>query len=156
MRTTQEITYGGKSYCINEEALKGISAEWRCILSKGYADRSWNGWFGEPDDVDAICNADGRLEEYTAEDLKAFPDDKPAIVKGPCFFASTCDSDEGEVFADFWDAASYILTDDAQNGGTWTADEMIAALKKPHNPRTCFAMIEALTFTGALEEVEEC
>jgi hypothetical protein len=149
------ITYGNKEYIINTEALAAQGDEWKAIIFKGYADRNFKCFHGDREEIESICNAgSSRLEEYTAEEIAKHPDDMPSGLEGPGFWTVTCDSDEGEQFEDFWSAAEHILTDDKQNGGTWTADEMVAALKA-RTPQTCFAMIEALMSIDILEEVKE-
>jgi hypothetical protein len=150
----QTITYGNKEYSINTEALADQGDEWKAILFKGPADRNFKGFYGDREEIESICNAgSSRLEEYTAEEIAKRPDDMPSGLEGPGFWTVTCDSDEGELFEDFWSAAEHILTDDKQNGGTWTADEMVTALKA-RTPQTCFAMIEALMSIDILEEEE--
>ena len=149
------ITYGNKEYSINTEALAAQGDEWKAIFFKGYSDRSFKGFYGDREEIESICNAgSSRLEEYTAEEIAKHPDDIPSGLEGPGFWTVTCDSDEGKHFDDFWSAAEHILTDDKQNGGTWTADEMVTALKA-RTPQTCFAMIEALISIDILEEVKE-
>ena len=149
------ISYANKEYSINEEALNSISDEWKAILYKANHDRRFNAFYGEQSEIDRICNAgSSRLEEYTAEEIAAHPDDMPSGLKGPGFWAVTCDSDDGEQFDNFWDAAEHIITDDKRNGGTWTASEMVAALKDGR-PEPHFAMIEALMSIDILEEVKE-
>lgn len=149
------ITYGEKKYSINETAHSAMSDEWKAILYKASYDRSFKAFYGEKTEIDRICNAgDSRLEEYTAEDFAKFPEDKPSGMTAPGFWAATCGTDEGEHFDNFWDAAEHILTDDKQNGGTWTAAEMVAALKA-ETPQTHYAMIEALMSVDVLEEIKE-
>lgn len=149
------ITYASQQFSINEQALAAQGDEWRAIFFKGNADRNFKGFYGDCDEIAAICNAGRtRLEEYTAEEIARHPDGMPSGLTGPGFWTVTCDSDEGKQFDDFWSAAEHILTDDKQNGGTWTADEMVAALKA-RTPQRCFAMVEALISIGILEEVEE-
>lgn len=159
------ITYGNKEYSINTEALAAQGGDWKAIFYKGYGDRNFKGFYGDREEIEAICNAgSSRLEEYTAEEIAAelamLEEERCSVAAGMLghpeggFWAVTCDSDEGKQFDDFWSAAEHILTDDKQNGGTWTADEMVAALKA-RTPQTCFAMIEALMSIDILEEVEE-
>lgn len=147
------ITYASQQYSIKTEALAAQSDEWKAIFFKGYADRTFKGFYGDREEIEAICNAgSSRLEEYTAEEIARHPDDLPSGLEGPGFWTVTGDSDEGEQFDDFWSAAEHILTDDKQNGGTWTAEEMVAALQA-RTPQTCFAMVEALMSIGVLAEL---
>ena len=149
------ITYGNKEYSINTEALAAQGDDWKAIFFKGYADRNFKSFYGDRVEIESICNAgSSRLEEYTAEEIAKHPDDMPSGLEGPGFWTVTCDSDEGEQFDDFWSAARHILTNDKQDGGIWTADDMVNALKA-RQPQTCFAMIEALMSIDILEEVEE-
>ena len=159
------ITYGNKEYSINTEALAAQGDEWKAIFFKGYADRHFKAFYGDRSEIESICNAgSSRLEEYTTEEIAAelaLPEDNRCSVAAGMlehpeggFWAVTCDSDEGEQFDDFWTAAEHIITNDKQNGGTWTADEMVAALKA-RTSQTCFAMIEALLSIDILEEVKE-
>ncbi len=159
------ITYGSKEYSINEDALKGISAEWKAILRKENHEKRFIGFFGEQSDLDDICNSgDSSLYEYSAEEIAAElaidEDERCSVEQGMLkhpqggFWARAYDSDSGKFFSNFWDGAEYILTHDARNGGTWTAEEMISALKAG-TPQTHFAMIEALMSIDVIEEIKE-
>jgi hypothetical protein len=159
------ITYSDKNYSVNEKALKGISADWKCILRKENHEKRFVGFYGEQSDLDEICNSgDSSLYEYSAEEIAAElaldEDERCSVDQGMLshpqggFWARAYGSDEGKFFSDFWDGAKYILTHDGRNGGTWTATEMIAALTA-ETPQTHYAMIEALMSIDVLEPMPE-